>query len=518
VLTVQSLLDELDLELVAGARAAEAPVRWVHISELEDPTPWLSGGELMLTTGIPLGGAAKQRAFVKLLADHNLAGLGFGTGFTHDSLPKALVEEAKKRDFPLFEVPYSTPFIAITEKAFARLVNEQYEVLQRGIAVQRRLERLVLEERGLEEIVATIASAVGGTVAILGGRGERLAGRGFRRELSSEAVNAIREEALRHTADGHPFVPSHPAVAGRALAHPVISPGGGPPQAWVVIVRDSGGLGDFERLILQQAVAVVALELMRRRVARETERRLAGDVLAGALGGRLEPSELRRRLEPFGIGDEAAVLVFDLDDPAAAEATLERALAADACPAVVAPHASGRRELLCAVVDAADRDPVDLAADARKALIKDRGAVRAAASRPAPPENLRHSFHEARCALEATALNNGGAPEVASWRDLGAFTLLLSIQDDEALKLYCDSVLGPIEGGDEEYGGELLRSLEAFIEQNGQWEKAARQVYCHRHTLRYRMRKVEELTGRDLSRAHDRIEFWLAIRARELVT
>ncbi len=148
MLTVQSLLDELDLELAAASQAAEAPVRWVHISELEDPTPWLSGGELMLTTGIPLDTAAKQRSYIRLLAEHNLAGLGFGTGFSHEKLPKALVEEAKKRDFPLFEVPYSTPFIAITEKAFARLVNEQYEVLQRGIAVQRRLERLVLEERG----------------------------------------------------------------------------------------------------------------------------------------------------------------------------------------------------------------------------------------------------------------------------------------------------------------------------------------------------------------------------------
>ncbi len=517
MLTVQSLLDELDLDLAAGGEGAAAPVRWVHISELADPTPWLSGGELMLTTGIPLDSAAQQRSFVRLLADRNLAGLGFGTGFSHKKLPKALVDEAEKRDFPLFEVPYSTPFIAITEKAFARLVNEQYEVLQRGIAVQRRLERLVLEERGLEEIVATIASAVGGTVAVLDGRGERLAGRGFRRQLSADAVGAIRKEALRHAGDGHPFVPSHPSVAGRALAHPVISPGGGPPQAWVVIVRDSGGLGDFERLILQQAVAVVALELMRRRVARETERRLAGDVLAGALGGRMEASELRRRLEPFGIGEEAAVLVFSLDHPAAAVGALERALASDACPAVVAPHDIGGRELLCAVVDAADRDPLDVAADARKALSPERGAVRVAASRPAPPEQLRHSFHEARCALEATALNNGHAPEVASWRDLGAFTLLLSIQDDEALGLYCDSVLGPIEEGDAEYGGELLRSLEAFIEQNGQWEKAARQVYCHRHTLRYRMRKVEELTGRDLSRAHDRIEFWLALRARELV-
>jgi purine catabolism regulator len=518
VLTVQSLLDELQLELATGAKAAEAPVRWVHISELQDPTPWLSGGELMLTTGIPLDTEEKQRAFVSDLAGRNLAGLGFGTGFSHKRLPEALVDEAEKRGFPLFEVPYSVPFIAITEKAFTKLVNEQYEVLQRGLAIQRRLERLVLEERGLEEIAATVASAVGGTVAVLDGRGERLAGRGFRRQLSAEAIAAIRREVIGHAGDGHPFVPSHPSLAGRALAHPVVSPGGGLPQAWVVIVRDSGGLGDFERLILQQAVAIVALELMRRRVEQETERRLAGDVLAAALGGMMDPLELRRRLEPFGIGEEAAVLVFAVDNPAAAAATLEATLAADGCAAVVAPHEIGGRELLCAVLDTADTDPLEAAAKARATLIEQCGPTRAAAGRVGPPASLRHSFHEARCALEATAFANGSAPEVASWRDLGAFTLLLSIQDDDALQLYCDSVLGPIEAGDEEYGGELLRSLEAFIEQNGQWERAARQVYCHRHTLRYRMRKVEELTGRDLSRAHDRIEFWLALRARELVT
>ncbi len=191
MLTVQSLLDELQLELATGAKAAAAPVRWVHISELQDPTPWLSGGELMLTTGIPLDTEEKQRAFVSDLAGRNLAGLGFGTGFSHKRLPEALVDEASKRGFPLFEVPYSVPFIAITEKAFTKLVNEQYEVLQRGLAIQRRLERLVLEERGLEEIAATVASAVGGTVAVLDGRGERLGrarlppsalGRGDRRD------------------------------------------------------------------------------------------------------------------------------------------------------------------------------------------------------------------------------------------------------------------------------------------------------------------------------------------------
>jgi purine catabolism regulator len=517
MLTVQSLLDEVGLELAAGRQGAESPVRWVHISELEDPTPWLSGGELMLTTGIPLDSAAKQRAFVKRLVGHNLAGLGLGTGFDHPKLPKALVDEAEKQQFPLFEVPYSMPFIAITEKAFARLVNEQYEVLQRGIAVQRRLERLVLEERGLSEIAATISSAVGGAVVILDGHGERLAERSFRREVSPEAVTAIRREALGQRGDAHPFVPAHPSVAGRALAQPVVSPGGGHPQAWVAIVRDSGGLGDFERLILQQAVAVVALELMRRRVARETERRLAGDVLSAALSGRLDATEVRRRLEPFGIGSEAAVLVFAVDDPASAEPALERALAAAGTPAVVAPHANRGRELLCAVVDASTDDPFEVATAARRALAGERGAVRAATSRPTSPESLQRAFHEARCALEASGITNGEPPEVASWRDLGAFTLLLSVQDDEALRLYCDRVLGPIEDGDADYGGELLRSLEAFIEHNGQWERAAREVYCHRHTLRYRMRKVEELTGRDLSRAHDRIELWLALRARELV-
>ena len=107
---------------------------------------------------------------------------------------------------------------------------------------------------------------------------------------------------------------------------------------------------------------------------------------------------------------------------------------------------------------------------------------------------------------------------MASYRDLGAFQLLLSLQDDDALRLYCDSVLSPLEDATGEYGDELIRSLEAFIEQNGQWERAARELYCHRHTLRYRIRRVEQLTGRDLSSARDRIEFWLALRARELVT
>jgi PucR family transcriptional regulator, purine catabolism regulatory protein len=528
MLTVRGLVSEVGLELTTGEDSADSPVRWVHISELPDPTPWLSGGELLLTTGIQLDTAKRQREFVRLLSGHQLAGLGFGTGFDHEELPQALVDEARELDFPVFEVPYELPFIALTEKAFARLVNEQYEVLQRGIAIHKRLERLVLEESGLDEVVRALAAATGGAVCVLSARGETISSKPFRRELPDDAMEEVRAEVVRRSEelargsagalDNAEFAPDHPEIAGRSLVLPVSLRGRGAPQAWVVAARDADGLGDFERLILQQAVTVVALELMRQRAMRDTERRLAGDVLTEALTGRLSEEELAMRLRPFGIGHSAAVLVFSGPDGAPApqaEPELDRFLADAGVGALVA----SRDRLLCAVVDARDGvDPVALAGRAREAVAHDGESLRAAASRAAPVGSLRRTFHEARCALEAAALANGASPPVASYRDLGAFQLLLSLQDDEALRLYCDSVLGPLESASGEYGDELIRSLEAFIEQNGQWERAARELYCHRHTLRYRIRRVEQLTGRDLSNARDRIEFWLALRARELVT
>ncbi|HEY3866507.1 MAG TPA: PucR family transcriptional regulator [Solirubrobacteraceae bacterium] len=409
-LTVESLVAELGLTLVSGQESAQAHVRWVHSTELTDPTPWLKGGELLLTMGIQLDGPKAQRELIDRLADHEIVGLGFGTGFSHKKLPAALVTAARKREFPLFEVPYELPFIAITERAFAQLVNERYEMLQRN---------------------------------------------------------------------------------------------------------------------------------------------MVGDVLAEALTGHLYPEELQARLRPFGIGEQVAVLAFSTPDPTAAAALLERILEREGVHNLVAIRAG----LLCAVIDADGlrkvgkgngaggrngdggeevSDPIALAGRLRGELAERFGPVAAAASRVAPAHSLRLSFHEARCALEAVRLQDwnaprggdvpragdaprgGAAPEVASYKDLGAFQLLLSLQDDDALISYCRGVLGPVEQGEGEYGDELLRSLDVFIEHNGHWEKAAGALYCHRHTLRYRIRRVEQLTGRDFSQARDRIEFWLALRGREL--
>ena len=519
MLTVGSLAEGCGLKLAAGAEGADRDIRWVHISELEDPTRWLSGGELLLTTGIQLTTPAKQRQFVELLDGNGVAGLGFGTGFSVKKLPKALIDEASERGMPLFEVPYEMPFIAITEFAFGRLVNEQYDVLQRAGQVHERLERLVLEGHGLDQVLESIASAVGGAALVLEPGGAELARHPRRGGPAASVIEPVAAEVARRDGSGKVafFAPSAPELSDRALAVPVSGRRDASSIAWLVVVSEDGPLGPFERLIARQAAMVVGLELMRERVVRETERRLAGDLLSEALSGRLDAEEALGRLRPFGIGEEAAVLVFELDDPHAAEADLESGLGESGSSGLVATTSAAGRPLLCAVVGADGTDPAETARALRAGLLAHHGQVRAAVSRPISVGSLRRAFHEARCALEATSLANGEAPDVASHDDLGAFTLLLALQDDDALRAYSDGLLEPIERTEGEYGGELLRSLEAFIENNGNWERAARRLYCHRHTLRYRIRKVEELTGRDLGRATDRIELWLALRARELV-
>jgi len=519
MLTVADLLAESGVTLSAGEASAGARVRWVHCTELLDPTPWLSGGELLLTTGIQLTGPETQRAYVARLVEHEISALGFGTGFEHDRLPSALVEAARELSLPLFEVPWELPFIAICERASAHLVADGYAALRRSTAIQGRLERLVLEERGMDAVMEVVAEAIGGTAAVLSPRGETISSRPGEPETLRDAIAGARNHDGSKRSPGERFEPSSEmaggsprpieALDGRALLLPVTTRGRA--GAWLAGVGDEP-LGDFERLILQQAVTVVALELMRLRIARDTERRLAGDVLAEAMTGRLDPDELAARLRPFGIGSEVAVLAFAVADPVAAEPLLDAALERADVRSLVA----ARGALACAVVDGTANDPVELARRMRGELAAELGDVRAAASRRTPAPALRRAFHEARCALDAVRFANGDAPDVATWRDLGSFQLLLSLQDDEALRAYCDSVLAAVAEGDPGYADELLRSVDAFLEHNGHWERAAAQLFCHRHTLRYRIRRVEELTGRDLSNPRDRVDFWLALRGREL--
>ena len=333
--------------------------------------------------------AETQRGYVRRLVEHDIAGLGFGLGLAHPQLPEALLDEAAALEFPLFAVPYEMPFIAITERAFTNIVNEQLDLLQRAVSIQRRMERPVLEERSLGEVVRGLANSIGATMMVLDRGGRELASHAFRRELDGAFVVAIRAEVAERSREPEPrgFMPQATELGGRAVALPVPSGARGAPS-WLVAVPESDSIADYERFLAHHAVMVVALAQMRERVVAETERRLAG---------------------------------------------------------------------------------------------RSRRSVRAAVSRSAPVEALRRSFHAARCALEVGPLANGAGPAVATPEDLGAYRLLLSLQDDDGLRQYCEDVLAPVERARGGTGDEPLRSLEAFLDHNGNREAAARALFCHRH-------------------------------------
>src|SRR4051812_12319887 len=166
MVTVRDLARDLELELVAGADAADAPVRWVHISQLADPTPGLSGGELLLTTGLGPGDAHGLRAYAQRLDAPGRGRPGVGLGCRHHTVPAALRDAGVGRGVPPFLVPDELPFIAAAERAFPQLVNELPGVLRRSIAAHERLLRMVLLARGLEGLTGALSTLMGGAVLV----------------------------------------------------------------------------------------------------------------------------------------------------------------------------------------------------------------------------------------------------------------------------------------------------------------------------------------------------------------
>ena len=402
MLALRDLLRDLAVRVVAGEAGTGGAVRWVHISEIVDPTPWLSGGELLLTTGLQLADPATQRAYVERLAGHELAGLGFGTGFTHDAVPAPMVEAADELGFPLFEVPYEVPFIAVTEKAFTHLVNEHYAVLQRALSAHERLERIVLSERGLDGVAGALASLVGGAAIIFDARGDVLARRAAGEPLPDAVVAELAEELGERAAGrrparlrprrraGGPGARRCPCRARRRTRPGRRRRATGPRRRhgwWRP--RTAAPLTELDRLTLHQAVTVVALELLRRRVADDTERRLAGDVLSSLVTGELSGADLARRLEPFGLRDRAAVIVLapPRQFKAATEDALGRALREEAPAGLVGEH----RALLLRAPDSAARRRRRGAVRARLARARARvaGGRRGAGRGRGPPGRAR---------------------------------------------------------------------------------------------------------------------------------
>ena len=493
------------LRQVAGGAESDRPIRWVHVSELEDPTPWLKGGELLLTTGMGVGATpAKQRAYVKRLADAGLAGLGFGLGFSHDKVPRAIVTTADQVAFPVFEVPYPVPFIAITEAVFTRILAEQYDVLQRAVDAEHVLTRAVMDGAGVEGIAASLAHVTKGWAMLLDLHGIPLA-------ATSRAATARAErvwEGLRSSRpDGTSFSLSLVDQGHHIWVQPVGAQGR--VEAFLAVGKPEQP-SQLDRIVAGHALSLFAIELAKSRAVADTERRLQGDFFDELAAGSLSDADAARGLARFGFARDAQVAAVALEG--AEVDTLARAAEDHGSRAgggfLVSRRGDGVAILL----------PGDAASELEE-LVKSLAVrlgetLRGGSGSAVTPGEVGRSLREAHYALQVCRLEGW---TFAGFADLGTYRLLLSMADPDALRAFADSLLGPLDAYDRDQHGELVPSLQAFIQHNSRWETASADLFVHRHTLRYRIRKVEELTGRDLSSSFDRMEFWLALRARDLM-
>jgi purine catabolism regulator len=518
---VRDLLDlpGLGLAVTAGESGLGNSIRWVHTSELSDPTPWLSGGELLLTTGLGVGETdSAQQAYIKRLVAAGVSGLGFGVGFTYDSVPPALLKEAEGEGFPILEVPYPVPFIAIAEAVSSHLTEDRLRDAQMSVEVHERLASLVSEGAGLADVLDEMNELAGGWAVLFDLSGKVVARSEKQPEGGRDLVRVWRSLPPGIVQKGGGDSASSMSPEGTQVAFSVR---GGRHSEGVLVFGKPGRLTQRDRIIVHHAVTVLGLLLTSRRAVIDAERRVAGDILSDAFAGRLGGADLERRLAliGFGPGEYATAMVLDAPASLDSEELDDLAWSADAAlggrARVVRTTVIGRR--VAALVVA--QDPESLAAELTAELSAggqfswNGSGLRVGVGEPVEVRDIRQSYLSAVFALRASPRERA----VASPRDLGSYGLLLGGQPRAVLEGFVRSVLGPLIERDRTRSSELVESVRAYVEAGGRWEAGAEALGIHRHTLRYRVRQAEELIERDLTDAEDRMEVWLALKAAEII-
>lgn len=496
--TVGSVAAEgrLGLRVLVGGDGLDRPVLASHTSELRDPTPWLHGGELLMTTGLQLETDGEALlAYVQRLAAAGVACLGVGTGpqLTLSEVPQAFVDAARLVGLPLFEVPEQTPFVAVTETVYAQLAASQYAEQLRALEAQKSLTAAALHPGGLLAISTSLAGLTGMSVLVTDASGATLAVAGPDADsLSADLlpeVERLRSHGLRATASV--------LQPGRDVR---VQPLGSHALRGFVVCAGTRAPGAYERQLVASAISLLTLELERMRSAGDADRRRRADVATALLTAPLPEPAALELLASVGVHATRLLTIVVRDPQLAADDVVER-LAAQ-LPGLLASEQGA--DLVLLVPDPAANLAVVVAA----AL----GDLAAGLGGPGRPGGMQRSLQQARRAVQVAIDRGGGTVDV---RALASAGLLLALDGSGAVSSYAEAVLGPLDRAGAR-GEALTASLRAFLERNGSWDEAAALVGVHRHTLRQRLKHVEELTGRRLDSGRDRMELLLAFEARDL--
>ncbi|MFI6295636.1 PucR family transcriptional regulator [Nonomuraea sp. NPDC050790] len=525
-------IPELRLNLLTGDPSAAFTS--VYITDLPEPGRYLSGGELVLTGLLWRQGPGDSPRFVAALREAGVAALGAGHAWL-GHVPDDLVAACADAGLPLIEVPTAVSFRTLSEIVVPRLSGDVREALGR----HRRIVAAVAEGADLPELVALTAAELGVTGAVVSASGELIAGtlpdpptpdntddvtppsedvasasEGGPAAGSVVGVPAdVGEEPVRvRLARAYLAAPRLPCRAGE---YTVFAVGRGHRAAGWALACD-GDLLDRADLGYELA-ACVALERIRVDAARRVERRLVEQLVAAALADG-DAAELNAGLRTCGIDAAEPYTVVN--------ATATGARAGDPDPVTLGGQVL--EELLGReAVAAAGEDGAIAVVPLRGRTVNDladrlRAGMDVLSSLPGT--SVRAGLSSAlsgAAALRGGVAESGHARRLAESRGGGVVTsaeiythgLLLATVPADISRSFAASLLGPLLDYDSRHQSELMLTLRTFLDTAGSWQVCAEHLHVHVNTVRYRIKRIEDLTGRDLSTMGDRVDFYLALRA-----
>lgn len=473
---------------IGDAARGRVEISGVHISELPDPTPYLEGGELLLTTGMGLrGGTSIVHDYVARLCARGVRALVFGVGPIHAETPPGLVAACDELGMPLLIVPQQHPFRTITTGYWDLVAAEGHAGLVQQIGTQTSVVREAAGPDGPTAVARIVAQALGSWAATYPFDGGEP---GIWPASLSGVLPALAVELRRFAQRGDVGAATFPLHGYDVIAYPI---GDGAGVTGAFVVGTTRRLSRTDRQLILTATAALSL-----RASLAGSTRAAEDAVRAAL---------------------ASLLVAD-------EVTAAQALAT---AAGVRPLPATVRVFASAPAEEGSR-PVPAAA-ALAELVR-RGVVGGAAERPAllatvvdgslvlliDGDDDRHGASSGSGSLTGAI---GAAVALGSVR--AAVTLALRTARRAPLGMIVpagDS--GHATRGDDAAAqlaaysrAPLVDAAKAYLRHRGSWEHAARELGVHRNTMRARLRTVRDTLGLDLDDPDLAAELWIALRDRD---
>jgi purine catabolism regulator len=527
---VRDLLDLPELavglpQVDAGRRGLDARVRWVHVSELPDIAGLLSGGEVILTTGIALPDTDEQlRAYADGLAAAGAVALMVELGRRFDALPRALVKACEGHRLPLISLRRELRFVEVTQAVHSLIVAEQINALHASELAHRVFTRLCVEGASASSIVHEAARLSGCAVVF-----ENLVHQVVAHAPAARSTNdVLRDWSTRSRAAQ---TAAHSDVCG--------------PEGWVIAMVEARGevwgrlvlLPDGEPsalqfMVLERAATALTLNRLLEQQQDPMELQAHRTALADIIDRRFESAEdIHARTAALGVPTArrqlvAVVVELSADrahQPHARPRDLEAELVASALraadvKALVGSLRPGRVGVLLPLADGADASKV-LTRVAQHVLAK---ADSAKVSRPVigvgsavnDLDAVRRSFAEASHAAEAAQ----GSPEDKPYYELPDVQLrglLYVLGGDPRLQAFVERTLGPLLDHDAKNGTDLLGALQIYLTHGRNKSAAADAAHLSRQAFYQRLTTIEKVLTVDLDSAEACTSLHAAVMAYE---